>query len=139
MRRRRRPTAHCVLLTHPAFCRDLCPGSSPICPTPLLLCRPLARQAPLRDEYAPAREERVADVYPFPRNGERRTIQIKGQTVPPPRRRRTPAATRVSARPDRLALWAVVLGLVMIAIAAATAHGQTPHAAAPAAHVAHIR
>jgi hypothetical protein len=98
----------------------------------------LARQAPLRDEYAPAGEERVADVYPFPRNGERRTIQIKGQTVPPPRRRRTPAATRVSARPDRLALWAVVLGLVMIAIAAATAHGQTPHAAAPAAPAAHV-
>jgi hypothetical protein len=45
----------------------------------------------------------------------------------------------VSARPDRLALWAVVLGLVMIAIAAATAHAQAPNTAAPAAHVAHIR
>jgi hypothetical protein len=44
----------------------------------------------------------------------------------------------MSARPDRLALWAVLLGLLMIAIAAATAHGQTPHHAAPAAHVAHI-
>jgi hypothetical protein len=85
----------------------------------------------------PAREERVADVYPFPRNGERRTIQIKGQTVPPPRRRRTPASTRMSARPDRLALWALLLGIVMIAIAAGTAHGQTPHAPASAAHVAH--
>jgi hypothetical protein len=45
----------------------------------------------------------------------------------------------MSARPDRLALWAVLLGLLMIAIAAATAHGQTPHHAAPAAHVAHTR
>jgi hypothetical protein len=100
---------------------------------------PLARQAPLRDEYVPARQERDADVYPFPRYNERRTIQIKGQTVPPPLRRRTPAATRMSARPDRLALWAVLLGLVMIAIAAGTAHGQTPHHAAPSGHVAHAR
>jgi hypothetical protein len=43
------------------------------------------------------------------------------------------------ARPDRLALWAVLLGLVMIAIAAASAHGQTPQHTAPAAHVAHAR
>jgi hypothetical protein len=46
----------------------------------------------------------------------------------------------MSARPDRLALWAVLLGVVMILIAAATAHGETPqHQAPPAAHVAHIR
>ncbi|HKN94883.1 MAG TPA: hypothetical protein VJU60_11165 [Thermoleophilaceae bacterium] len=45
----------------------------------------------------------------------------------------------MSARPDRLALWALVLGLVMIAIAAASAHGQPPQHAAPAAHVAHVR
>jgi hypothetical protein len=46
----------------------------------------------------------------------------------------------MSSRPDRLALWAVILGLLMIAIAAATAHGQTPHPhhLAPA-HVAHVR
>jgi hypothetical protein len=45
----------------------------------------------------------------------------------------------MSSRPDRLALWAVLLGLVMIAIAAGTAHGQTPHHVVPAAHVAHSR
>jgi hypothetical protein len=46
----------------------------------------------------------------------------------------------MSSRPDRLALWAVLLGVVMIAIAAATAHGETPHQhAPPAAHVAHVR
>lgn len=116
----------------------------------MLLCRPLARQAPLRDDYVPARGERDADVYPFPRyaerqgyaqrqQGERRTIQIRGQVAPPPRRRRSPTANGISARPDRLALWAVLLGLVMIAIAAGTAHGQPPHHAAPAAHVAHSR
>jgi hypothetical protein len=86
------------------------------------------------------REERNAVVYPFPRYNERRTVQIRGQTVPPPRRRRPPrTATRLSARPDRLALWAVLLGLVLIAMAAAPAHGATPHHAAPAAHVAHVR
>jgi hypothetical protein len=31
-----------------------------------------------------------------------------------------------------------MLGLLMIAIAAATAHGETPHHLAPA-HVAHVR
>jgi hypothetical protein len=46
----------------------------------------------------------------------------------------------MAARPDRLALWAVLLGLVMIAMAAATAHGATPHQhAAAAAQVAHAR
>jgi hypothetical protein len=46
----------------------------------------------------------------------------------------------MSSRPDRLALWAVLLGLFLIAMAAATAHGATPHAhAAPAAHVTHVR
>jgi hypothetical protein len=45
----------------------------------------------------------------------------------------------MASRPDRLALWAVLLGLVMIAIAAGSAHGQTPHPAAPAAQVAHTR
>jgi hypothetical protein len=78
-------------------------------------------------------------VYPFPRYSERRTVRITGQTVPPPRRRRPPASARLSGRPDRLALWAVLLGLVLIAMAAATAHGATPqHRAAPAPHVAHV-
>jgi hypothetical protein len=96
----------------------------------------------LRDDYGRDRGEtdRVADVYPFPRYTERRTVQIKGQTVPPPRRRRPQPAPRMSSRPDRLALWAVLLGLFLIAMAAATAHGETPHGhALPAAHVTHVR
>jgi hypothetical protein len=45
----------------------------------------------------------------------------------------------MSGRPDRLALWAVLLGLVLIAMAAATAHGEAPHQhGAPAAHVAQL-
>jgi hypothetical protein len=70
------------------------------------------------------REERVAEVYPFPRYQEaRRTVRITGQTVPPPRRRQSPAVTRVSARPDRIAMYAVLLGLVLIVMAIVTAHG----------------
>jgi hypothetical protein len=89
-------------------------------------------QAQLRGEAeAAAREqERVAEVYPFPRYTERRTIQIKGQTVPPPSRRRTPSARRQSptgyrfaANPDRIAMYAVLLGLVLIIMALVTTHG----------------
>jgi hypothetical protein len=79
-------------------------------------------RAPLRSNGTKAREDRVAEVYPFPRYTERRTVQIKGQTVPPPRRRQSPTAARVSARPDRIAMYAVLLGLVLIAMAIITAH-----------------
>jgi hypothetical protein len=86
-------------------------------------------QAQLRGEAESAarEQERVADVYPFPRYTERRTIQIKGQTVPPPSRRRSPQARRQSptayrlaANPDRVAMYAVILGLVLIIMAIAT-------------------
>ena len=40
----------------------------------------------------------------------------------PPRRRRSPAARQIQARPDRIALWAVLLGLFLVFMAAA--HGQ---------------
>jgi hypothetical protein len=90
-------------------------------------------QAQLRGESrsaARAQEERVAEVYPFPRYTERRTIQIKGQTVPPPARRRDPSArrksptvSRMAAQPDRVAMYAVLLGLVLIVMALVTTHG----------------
>jgi hypothetical protein len=89
-------------------------------------------QAQLRGEAeAAAREqERVAEVYPFPRYTERRTIQIKGQTVPPPSRRRSttprrqsPTGYRLAANPDRIAMYAVLLGLVLIVMALVTTHG----------------
>jgi hypothetical protein len=90
-------------------------------------------QAQLRGEagqVAREREERVAEVYPFPRYQERRTIQIKGQTVPPPSRRRnasprrqSPTVHRMAAQPDRVAMYAVLLGLVLIVMALVTTHG----------------
>ena len=78
----------------------------------------------------------------------RRTVQITGRTVPAPHvvpfdrvasdRRRPPRAPAALAgpRPDRIAMWAVVLGFVLIAVAATSAHGATgpvPSSAAPAA------
>ena len=56
----------------------------------------------------------------YARNG-RRSVKIKGQPVPP-RRRRSAAASQIEARPDRIALWAVLLGLFLVFMAAATAN-----------------
>jgi|SRR5215213_2670608 hypothetical protein len=51
---------------------------------------------------------------------ERRTITVTGQPTPAPRRRHVIDAQL--AQPDRIALWAFVLGLVLVAVAAGTAH-----------------
>ena len=63
----------------------------------------------------------------------RRTIEIRGRTVPAPSvprerveldRHRPPrraAVERVGARPDRLAMWALLMGLVLILVAVGTA------------------
>jgi hypothetical protein len=51
---------------------------------------------------------------------EHRTVVITGR--PDPARRRSPTQARISARPDRVALWAFFLGLMLVLVAAATAH-----------------
>ena len=67
---------------------------------------------PVSEPAAPAHEpEPVA---------ERRTITITGQPTPAPRRRGVVDAQL--ARPDRVALWAFLLGLLLVAVAAGTAH-----------------
>jgi hypothetical protein len=53
--------------------------------------------------------------------GERRTVVITGNPMPP-RRRRPVAAQQIQARPDRIALWAFLLGLFMVFVAVATAN-----------------
>jgi hypothetical protein len=81
----------------------------------------------------------------------RRTVRIRGQAIagtsarqlhsaaseaPPPRRleplpRERPrrrAPERLGSRPDKIAAWAVVVGLMMAVMAAATAKGATPPA-----------
>jgi len=71
----------------------------------------------------------------------RRTVQITGRTVAAPSlprlvevERRRPArrpAERVGPRPDRVALWAVLLGFFLILVAATSSHAAT-HPAHPA-------
>ena len=61
----------------------------------------------------------------------RRTVEIRGRTVPAPAvprtveidRRRPPKRPieRVGARPDRLAMWALLMGIVLILVAVGTA------------------
>jgi hypothetical protein len=53
---------------------------------------------------------------------ERRTITITGQPGPAPARRRRPVMDAQLAQPDRIALWAFLLGLLLVAVAAGTAH-----------------
>jgi hypothetical protein len=53
---------------------------------------------------------------------ERRTITISGRPDPLPRRRQSVAVRTIAAQPDRLALWAFLLGLFLLAVAFGTAH-----------------
>lgn len=50
----------------------------------------------------------------------RRTVQISGRPTPP-RARRPAASSRVASSPDRLALYALLLGLFLIFMAVITA------------------
>jgi hypothetical protein len=96
------------------------------------------------DAPAPPRRGGYVDAAVAPRRGgygdavalpDRRTVEIRGRTVPAPAvprtieldRRRPPrrAAERVGPRPDRLALWALLMGLVLILVAVSTAHAAT--------------
>jgi hypothetical protein len=53
---------------------------------------------------------------------ERRTITITGRPGPGPARRRRSVVESQLAQPDRIALWAFLLGLFLVAVAAGTAH-----------------
>jgi hypothetical protein len=71
-------------------------------------------------------------------SGERRTVTIRGRGAEryaaPVRsaRERRPERRyeRSGFRPDRAAMWAIVLGIMLIVVAAASAHGATLHAVA---------
>jgi hypothetical protein len=76
-----------------------------------------ARQ--LRDDEQLIDEPRLRLVEP---EAERRTITITGNPTPARSRRRSPAQAQIVARPDRIALYAVMLGLFLVLVAAATAH-----------------
>jgi hypothetical protein len=83
----------------------------------------VAEPIPLRpseDATAPGqrRFERAAQAGSSPPQPERRTIT--GQ--PTPARRRRSVVEAQMAQPDRIALWAFLLGLFLVAVAAGTAH-----------------
>ena len=71
-------------------------------------------------DSAQARVERAYSTEGRSGQPGRRTVQIRGQVAPPPRRR-SPAAAQISARPDRVAMWAVMLGLFLVFMAVITA------------------
>jgi hypothetical protein len=64
-------------------------------------------------------EREPAQVVPMP---QRRTVTITGQSGPARGSRREVAQRQLVAQPDRVAFWAFVLGLFLVAVAAATAN-----------------
>jgi hypothetical protein len=89
---------------------------------------------------------------PPPPVGARRTVQIKGRPTDlrmpsmAQRHRGRTASERVGPRPDRIALWAVALGAILILLAAMTSSSQAavthraataPAVTAKVTHIAH--
>jgi hypothetical protein len=64
----------------------------------------------------------------------RRTVTIRGQvaTRPAPRRPRRDPYDRVGSRPDRIAMWAVVLCVLLVLVAATSSHAAMLHVLAHA-------
>jgi hypothetical protein len=74
-------------------------------------------EAPAAGERLPADAAGAATTAPV---AERRTITISSR--PAPMRRRRSVVENQLAQPDRIALWAFLLGLFLVAVAAGTAH-----------------
>jgi hypothetical protein len=77
-------------------------------------------------EPRPRRSQRAAHAAP----GTQRSGSRSRRHEPPPRRRpivparrRQTVAPRIAGRPDRVAMWAVLLGFFLTGVAAATGHG----------------
>jgi len=65
----------------------------------------------------------------MPNEVSRRTVVIRGQVVDRysprrtnTRRPRSSRYSRTSSRPDRIALWAVLLGVLLVLVAATSSH-----------------
>ena len=66
-------------------------------------------------------ERRAAELLTEQPLAERRTVTITGQPTPA-RRRAHSVMNSPMAQPERLGLWAFLLGLLLVAVAAGTAH-----------------
>lgn len=82
------------------------------------------------DLWEPPRRRRTAP--PAGPQPGRRTVTITGQAAPAPaprvvaldrRRPRASAIERLGPRPDRLAFWAVLMGVLLVVVAATSGHG----------------
>jgi hypothetical protein len=73
------------------------------------------------EEYRGRTLHLVEEPAPVYAENGRRTVKITGQPVAA-RRRRSVAASQIQARPDRIALWAVLLGVFLVFMAVATAN-----------------
>jgi hypothetical protein len=92
------------------------------------------REAPPRRRFEPDPDRAPAAAQHRPA-AQRRTVKIRGQAIPSVsarrlvevERRRPPvrAVDRARLRPDRIALWAVVLGLFLIVAAASSSQAAT--------------
>jgi hypothetical protein len=101
-----------------------------------------------RDDLVPVRqpphlapEVDPNDGYEPPRGAGvpgRRTVTIRGQVAarPAARRPRRDPYARGGSRPDRIAMWAVLLGLLLVLVAATSSHAATLDAAH--IHLAHM-
>jgi len=81
--------------------------------------------APRAAAGGPAPSEPAPSPAPAEPVAERRTITITGRPTPghaAPGRRRRAVVDAQLAQPDRIALWAFLLGLLLVAVAAGTAH-----------------
>jgi hypothetical protein len=89
-------------------------------PRPVAAARPVVSE--LRDSHAAVRESHAAET------PSRRTVTIRGhgaeRNLPwpdsPRRRPQRLAHERVGLRPDRVALWAVMLGILLVVVAIAS-------------------
>jgi hypothetical protein len=83
----------------------------------------LIDEFPLRTRrFQRAAERSTTQPRPAP-EPERRTVTITGQpTLPRPRRRFVAQQEQLVAKPDRVALWAFLLGMFLVLVAAVTAN-----------------
>jgi hypothetical protein len=91
--------------------------AAPAEPVPLRPSAMMPRRGRFERDAAPVPEPAAPEPEPI---AERRTITITGQ--PTPARRRRAVVDSQLAQPDRIALWAFLLGLLLVAVAAGTAH-----------------
>ena len=78
----------------------------------------------VRDEDRSAGPRPEHDYAPAYADNGRRTVTITGQPVPA-RRRPSHTQSQIQARPDRIALWAFLLGLFLVFMAVATANAAS--------------